>query len=94
MKKIGAMGLPASLANLSKLTHLNLAKNNLRLFPSVVTKLPNLSQLDLSENPIQRITKSVGKMTNLKKLNLKGSNIDKDDRENIKALLPQCKISF
>jgi hypothetical protein len=86
--------IPEWIGQLKNLKGLKLSDNQIEKVPDSIGQLINLESLDLYHNKIERISDSIGQLKNLKRLNLHHNNLSSDEKEKIKRLLPNTKISF
>lgn len=94
----GLTAIPDAISRCAAITDLDLASNDLAVFPAVLAALPNLRNLDLSGN--RRIVAmpddaTLAKMSALRTLRLTGCPLTNDERERVRAALPDsCAIIF
>jgi len=62
--------LPETMANLKRLTELNLSENQLTALPEVVTQLTQLTELNLEGNQLSTLPESFKKLVRLEELYL------------------------
>jgi len=86
--------LPKSIGKLNKLTELNLSNNQLQQLPESLYQLKNIETLILKNNPELSISPLIANLQKLQLLNIQGCKVSPAQLEEIKALLPQCKIIF
>lgn len=68
--------LPNEIVHLSKLTILNVSRNNLKQLPEGIGQLQQLTNLDISYNKsLQKLPKSLGYAQQLASLNIDGLNL-------------------
>ena len=67
--------LPDSIAQLTRLNHLDASWNDLRSLPDWLGQLHEIQRLDLSANQLSSLPESLGQLTNLRELNLSGNNL-------------------
>ncbi|CAF0847185.1 unnamed protein product [Adineta steineri] len=76
------------LTRFQHLTCLNLADNDLKIFPNVICHLPRIVDLNLASNGIDSIPSDIDKLQNLEVLNLQSNRLSNlpDEIENLKRL--------
>ncbi len=85
--------LPKEIGELKNLKSLNLASNNLRSLPAETGDLENLESLNLYYNQLTSLPKEISKLKKMRYLLLTGNNsISQAEINNLKVLLPDCKI--
>lgn len=87
--------LPKEIGELVNLKHLDLELENLKSLNGIIGKLINLEKLELRD--IGTANFNINELANLKKLkvlNLEGLNLDDDEENKIRKLLPNCEIEF
>lgn len=84
--------LTAETGQLTNLQTLNLFGNRLKVLPPEILQLKNLQSLNLGANLLTSLPKGIGQLKKLKTLILSGNNIPQTGIEEIKNLLPACKI--
>ena len=84
--------IPLCVKGLQKLRFINLRENKLREFPVFLYNLPCLEVVVLSKNELTELPQSIECMQGLKELYLQGNLIEQGVIENLKELLPNCKI--
>lgn len=67
--------LPAQLKNLKKLTSIYVSKNNLKVFPIVITELKSLKELTCINNDFETLPPEIGNLTNLYELHCNENNL-------------------
>src|SRR5574343_393166 len=85
---------PKKFGKLINLTSLDLSDNQLTRFSPKIGKLVNLTSLDLRDNQLTSLSPEISNCQKLKYLFLYGNNFSEQEKEKIKALLPNCKIRF
>ena len=87
--------LPESFGALAELEDAALSNNKFDAFPEVLLSLPKLRNLDLRGNAdIKTLPKDIGRMKALRTLTLAGCRIPKEERDRIRAALPNCVVNF
>jgi Leucine-rich repeat (LRR) protein len=89
--------LPENIGDLVNLKILLLNANRLTILPNSITKLSKLEVLDLSLNTDLNVIKEldkIEKLTNLRVLKIVYTQIDSNNLELVKSLLPNVKIIF
>ena len=71
---------------------LNLENNQLTSLPAEIGKLEKLERLYLDNNELTSLPAEIGKLEKLEELDLINNPIPKEEIENLKELLPNCKI--
>lgn len=86
--------MPQNLDKLGNLEVLILDFNNISELPRSIYKCKKLIHLSLKNNKLTRIPDTICHLQNLTQLDLRGNNIPKADIEEVKALLPGCKVLY
>lgn len=87
--------LPEEICKLKNLKRLTIAwGGKLEELPDNIGRLENLELLDLYRNNLTYLPESIKELKNLKRLILGENNFSKQEQEKIKAMLPNCKITF
>ena len=88
--------IPENLDKLGNLEVLDLSFNKLSVLPRSIYKCPKLFYLSLKKNNISKIPDTICQLRNLTRLDLRENPIcvDKDAIEELKILLPGCKILY
>jgi len=86
--------LPAAVTALTDLQQLDLGENPLASLPDELTGMTGLVRLDLDRTLITRLPENIDALKNLQHLFLYGCSIMPDERERIRAALPDCEIAF
>jgi len=86
--------LPDNLDKMVGLEVLVLDQNSIRVLPRNIYKLKKLIYLSLKNNKLTKIPDTICHLTNLTKLDLRGNMLNQTDIEEVKALLPGCKVLF
>lgn len=86
--------LPVEIGELKNLQMLYLRNNQLTSIPASIGKLKNLEILDLSVNQLTSLPLHISGLKKLKHLYLVGNNISSEQKDIIKAMLPNTDIHF
>jgi Leucine-rich repeat (LRR) protein len=86
--------LPVMLDKTPELEVLILDYNQIREIPRSIYKCKKLIHLSLKNNRLTKIPDTICQLTKLTQIDLRGNRIPKDDIEELKALLPGCKILY
>ncbi len=89
--------LPTGIAELDSLTYLSLNNNPDLDFENIITsltKMKSLSVLSLNGCAISRVPKNIEQLSFLKALSLKNNELSQEQREEMKALLKDCRVVF
>lgn len=86
--------LPKEIGELKNLQVLNLHYNSLTSLPKEIGNLKDLEGLYLSIGNLTSLPREIKNLKKLQNLNLGGNPISDAEQENIKKLLPNCKITF
>ena len=87
--------LPKSFGSLAELEDAALSNNKFEAFPEVLLSLPKLRNLDLRGNSgITALPAGIGGMKALRTLTLSGCRLPKEERDRIRAALPECVVNF
>lgn len=86
--------LPVTFGDLSQLESLTLIENKFTEFPTVVLKCKKLTYLSLSHNKISRLPMEIVTLANLTTLHLGDNPIPQEQIEELRRLMPSCKITF
>jgi hypothetical protein len=83
-----------AIENLINLQVLDLHRNQITSIPKEIGNLRNLETLDLSSNQIRFMPEEIGNLINLKILYLPGNQFNQNEKNKIRTLLPNTKITF
>ncbi len=98
--------LPETISQLTQLQTLDLSLNNLSSLPKGFSALRELKSLNLTHNKISQIPEVLTSLTNLQSLDFSNdldpmyaqnetkNTVPVDEKERIRSLLPNCRISF
>jgi len=86
--------LPSEIGLLSKLKRLDLVSNELEYLPPEIGHLSNLEYLSLRHNNLKKLPDDIAYLRNIRNLDLSFNKISRQEKEKIKKLLPNCKITF
>ncbi|PCI28791.1 hypothetical protein COB55_03450 [Candidatus Wolfebacteria bacterium] len=89
--------LPDSLVNLKNVQELMLSNNNFTSIPPVVGRMKRVGRLFLTDNDIPNIISEIKKYPNLKNLShfiYKNSDLNEQEKDTIKKLLPNTSVSL
>jgi len=84
---------PDEILDVASLEELDLSNNQIEELPEGLGKMENLRSLNLSNNFISKLPAEMGKLRNLKTLDLKGNPIPAQLINELRAQIPECKIS-
>lgn len=84
--------LPEILDKTPELEVLILDFNKISILPRSIYKCKKLMHLSLKNNKLTKIPDTICHLTSLTQLDLRGNSISKDDIEELKILLPGCRI--
>jgi hypothetical protein len=90
--KTAVSSLPESIGNFSRLKILELYNNDLAELPSDISRLIQLQMLYVDINPINSLVQVISQLKHLSELGIAKTNISESEIENIKMVLPGCKI--
>ena len=94
LNKNNLTALPKEIGELKKLQMLYVRNNQLKEIPKSIGKLKNLEILDLSVNQLTSLPLHISGLKKLKHLYLVGNDIDSEQKDIIKAMLPHTEIHF
>lgn len=94
MSNTAIQAMPEDLGKMSNLEVLILENNKLTAVPREIYKMPNLIHLSLKGNQITKIPDTICHLQSLTRLDLRDNPIPKEDIEELKALLPGCRVIF
>ena len=86
--------LPVEIGKLTNLISLHLHTNRLTQLPAEIGQLTNLTSLHLRANRLTHLPLEIGNLINLPSLMLWGNGFSDNEKQKIKVLLPNCRISF
>lgn len=87
--------IPIELSNLINLETLMIGGTwSIDSIPDELALLENLHTLSLFRNNLSYIPKGIINLKNLKSLNIDNNKLSKEQADSIKALLPNCKITY
>lgn len=84
--------IPSSVGRFTKLQILSLYNNNLNELPDALSQLTSLEKLYVDINPIQTLMPQISTLSNLDTLGVAKTNIPENEIEQIRTMLPHCKI--
>ena len=94
LRSNGLSELPSEIGQLQQLTELDLRSNRLSELPSEIGQLQQLTKLYLSVNELSEIPPETGQLQQLNDLYLDVNHISEEQQNQIKKLLPNCRIRF
>jgi len=83
--------LPPSMANLEKLTHLDLSYNRFSEIPLSISALSSLQSLNFQGNKLTRVPPSAFDLPNLEFFDLRENLVPEDEKEALRAKMPKVK---
>lgn len=86
--------IPNEIFELKYLQYLFLNHNKISEIPEEIKNLNYLKILSIKFNNLKEIPEYLSELKNLELLMLRGNNIPEADIENLKLLLPDCKVLF
>ena len=87
--------LPPEIRQLKSLKKLDLGDNQLTELPPEIGQLKSLKKLDLGDNQLTKLPPEIGQLKlSLDDLFISGNNISETEQENIKQMLPYCRVIF
>jgi Leucine-rich repeat (LRR) protein len=84
--------IPSSIGNFESLQVLSLFNNNIGELPESVSQLLSLKKLYIDINPLTSLLPAARDLKNLVTLGIAETNISVSETEQLRALLPNCKI--
>lgn len=84
--------MPATIDQFPNLYILSLFNNNISQLPASLANLDSLQTLYVDINPVSTLMPMVNSLSKLETLGIAKTNISESEIEQIKALLPNCKI--
>lgn len=94
LENCGLEMVPETIGAMSELRELYLRDNHLYSLPRSIGKLRNLQVLVVYNNPLESLPESMAGLENLKTLVLTGTILSDTEKEKIKKMLPNCKLTF
>ena len=79
---------------MNKIQTLLVNNNQLQTLPETLVKLENLNYLSLANNQLTKMPQKIEKLKNLKTLILSGNQFAEEEKQRIKAALPNCAVYF
>jgi Leucine-rich repeat (LRR) protein len=70
----------------------NLGLNTNTVIEFLIKEIPELEELSIANCGVEKIPESIVSLSNLKSLNITGNMLSKEKIEQLKSLLPMCKI--
>lgn len=84
--------VPETIDQFPKLHMLSLFNNDIRQLPASVAHLVSLQTLYVDMNPVSTLMPMISSLNKLETLGIAKTNISESEIEQLKALLPNCKI--
>lgn len=93
-KSCKIQGIPEDLSKLGGLESLYLDNNQITVLPRGIFRMKKLTVLSLRNNKLTKIPDTICHLQNLAHLDLRGNTISAENLEEIKTLLPGCKVYY